>query len=144
MDTGELVAREMIRDLVAAYAHGADRGRFEEVAGLFAPTGELELPDGRRFTGPAAIRSFLETTGQALAGAGAVRGALRHHVSSHRIIVESADAAAGYAYFLVVGDREPDHWGRYADRYVRVAGRWLFAVRRVRVDGRAASSSVAG
>src|SRR5262245_29870443 len=101
MDTGELVAREMIRDLVAAYAHGADRGRFEDVAGLFAPTGELELPDGRHFTGPAAIQTFLEATGQAMAGA--ARGVLRHHVSSHRILVESAEAAAGYAYFLVVG-----------------------------------------
>jgi hypothetical protein len=144
MDTGELVARELIRDLVAAYAHGADRGRFDEVAALFAARGELELPDGRRCTGPAAIRTFLEETGRALAGAGAARGALRHHVSSHRIVVEREDAAVGYAYFLVVGERGPDHWGRYADRYVRVAGRWLFAGRRVRVDGRAASSSVAG
>ena len=144
MDTGELVAREMIRDLVAAYAHGADRGRFDEVAALFAPTGVLELPDGRRLTGPAAIRAFLESTGEALARAGGSRGALRHHVSSHRVVVEGPDAAVGYAYFLVVGDRGPDHWGRYADRYVRVAGRWLFAVRRVRVDGRAASSFAAG
>jgi len=144
MDSGELIAREMIRNLVAAYAHGADRGRFDEVAGLFAPTGELELPDGRRCTGPAAIQTFLEATGRALAGTGAARGGLRHHVSSHRIVVESADAAVGYAYFLVVGERGPDHWGRYADRYVHVDGRWLFAGRRVRVDGRAASSSVAG
>jgi hypothetical protein len=144
MDTGELVAREMIRDLVAAYAHGADRGRFDEVAALFDASGTLDLPDGRRFTGPAAIRTFLEATGQALAGAGAARGVLRHHVSTHRIVVGGPDAAVGYAYFLVVGERGPDHWGRYADRYVRVAGRWLFAARRVRVDGRVASSFAAG
>ena len=134
----------MIRDLVAAYAHAADRGRFDEVAGLFAPTGELELPDGRRLVGPAAIREFLDATGTTLRSAAAAPASLRHHVSSHRIVVESAEAAAGYAYFLVVAAAGPDHWGRYADRYVRVDGRWLFASRRVRVDGRALTSSFSG
>lgn len=130
----------MIRDLVAAYAHGADRGRFDEVASLFADDGVLELPDGRRFVGPSAIRDFLANAGRSLASV-AAPGSLRHHVSSHRIVVESPDAAVGYAYFLVVGAAGPDHWGRYADRYVRDGDRWLFAARRVRVDGRAAPSS---
>jgi hypothetical protein len=135
MTADELVAREAIRDLVAAYAHGADRGRFDEVAALFASDGVLELPDGRRFVGPAAIRGFLADTGKSLATPGAPPG-LRHHVSSHRIVVERNDSAVGYAYFLVVSPRGPDHWGRYADRYVRTDGTWRFASRRVRVDGR--------
>jgi hypothetical protein len=137
METWELVAREMIRDLVAAYAHGVDRGRFGEVAGLFTASGVLELPDGRRFIGPAAIEAFLVGTGRAI-GAGPIASSMRHHVSSHRIVVETPDAAVGYAYFLVVTTAGPDHWGRYADRYVRDGERWLFASRRVRVDGRTA------
>ena len=39
--------------------------------------------------------------------------------------------------FLVVGEHGPDHWGRYRDRYAQRDGRWLFARRQVRVDGRA-------
>ena len=134
MDASELVAREMIRELVAAYAHAADRGRFADVASLFTESGVLELPDGRRFVGPAAIESFLAGTGRSRA-AGTTNPSIRHHVSSHSILVESPDAAVGYAYFLVVTEQGPDHWGRYADRYVRENGRWRFAARRVRVDG---------
>jgi hypothetical protein len=134
MHVDEVIAREMIRDLVAAYAHAADRGRFGELADLFAATGVLELPDGDRCVGPSAICGFLERTATRLAATSGT--ALRHHVSSHRITIETPDAAAGYAYFLVVAGHGPDHWGRYADRYVRVGGRWLFAARRVRVDGR--------
>jgi hypothetical protein len=39
-----------------------------------------------------------------------------------------------------VTDRGVDHWGRYRDRYVRSAGAWRFAERRVRVEGVAAGS----
>src|SRR5262245_2536883 len=62
MDLAALVAREAIRDIVARYAHAADRGRFDDVAALFAEDGVLELPDGRRPVGPAAIGAFLVET----------------------------------------------------------------------------------
>ena len=65
---------------------------------------------------------------------------IRHHVTSHRIDVTARDAATGAAYFLVVSDRGPDHWGRYRDRYVTADGAWRFAARRVRVDGWAPDS----
>jgi hypothetical protein len=138
VDLPALLAREAVRDLVARYAHGADRGRSGEVAALFADDGTLELPDGRVLTGPAAIRGFLDETAARVQSAGSTAGPLRHHVSSHRVVVDGADTATGYAYFLVVSARGPDHWGRYADRYVRTAaGAWRFASRRVRLDGRA-------
>ncbi len=142
VDASELVARESIRDLVAQYAHGADRGRFDDVAALFADDGVLELPDGRRLAGPAEIRAFLRGTGETMRAAVA-DPFIRHHVSSHRIIVESEHAAVGYAYFLVVTERGPDHWGRYVDRYVRVGTTWRFASRRVRLDGYAPGSLAA-
>jgi ketosteroid isomerase-like protein len=136
MESWELVARETIRELVARYAHGVDRGRFDEVAALFADDGVLELPEGRRLTGPNAIREFLGGTRDTLR-AGATSPLIRHHVASHRIDVEGPDGAVGYAYFLVVTGGGPDHWGRYVDRYVRAGNRWCFAARRVRLDGRA-------
>jgi len=142
MEASELVARETIRDLVARYAHAADRGRFDEVAGLFATDGVLELPDARRLAGASEIRTFLSGTGDAMR-ASATDPFIRHHVSSHRIVVEGEDAASGFAYFFVVTERGPDHWGRYVDRYVRVGGSWRFASRRVRLDGYAPGSHAA-
>lgn len=142
MDVWELAAREAIRDLVARYAHGADRGRFDEVAALFADDGVLELPDGRQLAGPTEIRAFLGGTGDSMRAA-AANPFIRHHVSSHRIVVEGPNAAAGYAYFLVVTERGPDHWGRYVDRYVAGSGSWRFASRRVRLDGYATGSLAA-
>src|SRR5262245_53823963 len=133
MDAAELAAREAIRDLVARYAHAADRGRFDEVASLFAQDGVLELPDGTTSTGPAAVRSFLGGVGDRLRVGSAAPGLIRHHVSSHRIVVDGPDAAHGWAYFFVVTHLGPDHWGRYADHYVRRDDEWLFARRRVQV-----------
>jgi len=130
-------ARDAIRDLVAAYAHAADRGRFDELVALFAPQGVLELGDGRRLVGRADIRGFLDTTREGLRAGDTAPRLLRHHVSSHRIVVEAAHAAHGWAYFLVLTERGPDHWGRYRDAYVYADHSWLFASRHVRVDGRA-------
>src|SRR5262249_28471296 len=69
---------------------------------------------------------------------------MRHHVTSLRIEVSAPGEATSASYFLVVGDHGPDHWGRYRDRYTHRDGRWLFARRQVRVDGRAPSSAIAG
>ena len=44
---------------------------------------------------------------------------------------------------LAVTERGPDHWGHYRDRLVRRDGRWLFAERHVRVDGRSPGSRLA-
>ncbi len=139
MDVAELIARESIRDLVVQYAHAADRGRFDEVGDLFAADGILELPDGRTAQGPDGIRAFLSSTGDELRTVSVVPW-VRHHVASHRIVVHGESDAEGFAYFFVITERGPDHWGRYHDRYALTDGVWLFARRRVRVDGRAAGS----
>ena len=139
MDTWELSAREQIRELVAAYAHCADGGRFDEVAGLFAEDGILETPDGHQHGGATAIRAFLSGTKTRLATATAV-SLIRHHVASLRIHLDSREAASGAAYFLVVTERGPDHWGRYRDRYACRGGAWRFLHRRVRLDGYAPGS----
>lgn len=139
MDLWELSAREELRDLVAAYAHAADSGRFDEVVALFADDGVLETPDRIEHRGREGIRAFLGGTGAALAGATTVP-LIRHYVSNLRLAVTGTDDATGAAYFLVVTERGPDHWGRYRDRYVRTAEGWRFAHRRVRLDGYAANS----
>jgi uncharacterized protein (TIGR02246 family) len=139
MQPSEVAARESIRELVARYAHAADRGRFEELAALFADDGLLALPDGREARGRAAIVDVLRGAGSDLAGATG-GGLVRHHVSSLAIDVESDTTARAWAYFLVVTERGPDHWGRYADRFAGDDGKWFFAARRVRLDGFAPGS----
>ena len=134
METWELIAREQIREIVAGYAHCADSGRFDELVGFFAADGILETPDGQAHRGREVIRAFLGATKSRLAGVSA--GALvRHHVSNLRIAVAGPTDATGAAYFFVITQHGPDHWGRYRDRYVCVDGNWRFAHRRVRLDG---------
>jgi hypothetical protein len=135
----EVEARDAIRELVAAYTHCGDGGRFEEFGALFAPDGVLELDGGRVLAGRDAIRAFVSDTGESVRGSDE-RAFIRHHVSSVRITVEDADHASGASYFFVLTQRGPDHWGRYRDRYVRLGERWLFAHRRVRLDGMAPTS----
>ena len=106
MQLHDLIARESIRDLVARYAHAADRGRFDEVAELFTEDGVLELPGDRIAAGREAIRTFLTGTGTDLRSA-TERPWVRHHVSNHRIILHDAGGAEGYAYFFVVTERGP-------------------------------------
>jgi len=139
MEAWELAAREAIRDLVAAYSHFGDTGRFDELCALFAPDGVLELDAGRSFAGRAAIRVFLGDTAGSVRTAGP-RPYIRHHVSNHRIDVAGPDDASGAAYFFVVTERGPDHWGRYRDRYSRTDEGWRFAHRRVRLDGMSPTS----
>ena len=109
---------------------------------LFTDTGVLQTPDGVEHGGRTAIRAFLGGTGQALADATGAR-LIRHHVSSLRIEMTGADTASGAAYFFVVTERGPDHWGRYRDRYACVDGVWRFAHRRVGLDGYTPGSWVA-
>jgi SnoaL-like domain len=142
LPTDTAVARDAIRDLVAAYAHAADQGRFDDLVALFAPEGVLELEDGRQLRGRAAIGDFLREVAAAGAAAPGAR-ILRHHVSSHHVISDGPNAAHGWAYFVVFTERGPDHWGRYRDAYVHAGGAWRFASRHVRVEGRRAESSPA-
>jgi ketosteroid isomerase-like protein len=139
MEPWQLSAREHVRELVAAYAHLVDGGRFDELVELFAEDAVLEAGALPPAHGRAAIRAVFAATGSRLA-AGGGRPLIRHHVSSLRIDVHDADTASAAAYFLALTERGPDHWGRYRDRLVRIDGRWLFQHRRVHTDGHAAGS----
>jgi hypothetical protein len=134
MEPWEVAAREAIRDLVARYAHAADSGRFDDLVALFTADGVLRLPGDRDARGHAAIREFLGGTNQSLR-AKTTTMLIRHHLSNLRIDVTSATEATGAVYFLVITERGLDHWGRYRDVYAALDGRWLFAERRVRLEG---------
>jgi SnoaL-like domain len=130
----ELVAREQIRETVAAYAHYADSGRFDDFAALFAVDGVLEVHGEATHRGRDAIRAFLGGVGTQLARASTVPF-IRHHVSNLTIDVHSPTEARGACYFLAVTEHGVDHWGRYRDSYAPQDDRWLFTHRLVRTDG---------
>jgi len=142
MDVDELISREQIRELVAAYAQLADSGRFDALLDLFADDATLEPGELPAVAGRDALRQFFSGTSRSLVAA-TTRPLIRHHVSNLRIACEGPDAATGTCYFLVVTERGPDHWGRYRDRYVRTGGRWRFQHRTVRTDGFSPGSWVA-
>jgi len=142
MEAWEVAAREAIRDLVARYAQLADRGRFADLAALFTDDGVLEVNDRPPARGREAILALLTGASDTLAAASPTR-LVRHHVASVVVDVASPDSATASAYFLVVTDVGPDHWGRYRDQLVQQAGRWLFRHRRVRTDGHAPGSRLA-
>lgn len=139
MEASELTARESIRELVAAYAQLADGGRFEELLQLFTDDARLEIDGGAVANGRDALRNFFTGTGDQLRAATS-RPVIRHHTSNLRITLSSPSEAEGTCYFFVVTERGPDHWGRYRDAYVVRDGRWLFRLRRVRLDGYAPGS----
>jgi 3-phenylpropionate/cinnamic acid dioxygenase small subunit len=143
VEAWELEAREQIRETIAAYAHRVDSGRFDELVELFAPGGVLEVEGEPPHRGREAIRAFVAGTGRDLtAGTGAPR--IRHHVSNVLIEIEAPDRARARCYFLAVTDRGVDHWGRYQDELGRDGDTWRFVRRRVRTDGAAPGSWVAG
>ena len=143
MDVWELVAREQIRETIAAYALRVDGGRFEELVELFSRDGVLEVEGEPPHRGREAIRAFVTGTGRDLAaGTGAPR--IRHHVSNVVIELDGSDRARARCYFLAVTDRGVDHWGRYRDELGREGDVWRFLHRRVRTDGAAPGSWVAG
>jgi len=136
----EVAAREAVRHTIASYTYAADNGRFDDVAALFAPDGVLEVQGigGALAEGRDAILQFFRGVGGDVTGT-APPGRMQHHVASVRVDVASATDATATSYFTVMTGAGVDHWGRYKDRFaLHGDGRWLFAHRLVRTDGRTA------
>ena len=133
MELSEIEARLAIQDLLARYLKWADSGRTEEFIGLFTEDCVYHLPD-QVCRGRAAVAAFFEGTKRGFAEQHK-GGRIRHHTSS--IVVEPLGPAEAKtsAYFMAVGPHGPDHWGTYRDRVVKVGNQWLFAERRVNVEG---------
>jgi hypothetical protein len=128
-----------VQQTVARYANAVDHGHFDEAAACFADDGVLEIVGGTRSVGRAAIAERFTAAGRMLA-ANAADAFVRHHVASVLVDTSDRDRAVARSYFLVLTEIGVDHWGSYRDELVPVEGQWLFASRRVRVEGRAGPS----
>jgi hypothetical protein len=142
MDASEAIAREQIRDVISRYNHAGDRGDLEALVRCFREDGVLELENEDACAGRAAILSRLSRVVSGSRARGE-RAFVRHHVSSVKIELTGSDTATAASYFLVFTEIGLDHWGRYLDRLARCDGAWLFAHRKVRLDGAAPDSRMA-
>ncbi|MGH3391691.1 MAG: nuclear transport factor 2 family protein [Actinomadura sp.] len=136
MEQWELVARERIRDTLAAYAHAGDRGRVAALADTFTRDGVLEVKGREPAVGRTAIIAVLS---EAIAQGAALRSRGRPRYTRHLVTGLCFEeltpvAARTSAYFLVLTEHGADHWGRYRDELTPVGDRWLFTRRLVRVD----------
>ena len=145
MDVDDLIARESIRDLVARYNAYGDSGRFEALSELFAADAVMEIVglggglvrhEGRADIG----QIFSRVSDRVGSREGAGPSYIRHFTATHQIDLVDAEHAEGRLYFVVYMPHGLDHWGRYVDRYARVEGAWVFADRKVYVEGRTANS----
>jgi len=136
----ELQDRLELRQLVEAYAHGADRREAEAMALLFTEDGRLVIYAGE----PGASPPTAQRTGRAEIGAAMTR--LGRYVSTTHLlgqqsVVLDGDRATGETYCLAhhITDRDGQRSIyimsiRYLDQYARVDGTWLIAERVLAVD----------
>lgn len=142
MDSWELEVRESVRQTLSDYTAATDGFDLHSLAQCFAPDGVLEFSGGDEpLKGPEAIEAGL---GAAMArepdSACRALSHVRHHVSSIRFAQVARDRVEVSSYFAVHTDIGLDHWGRYRDVMVPRDARWLFAHRRISVDGFATES----
>lgn len=143
MNVEELLARESIRQTMAAYTMAGDRLRVDDFAAVFTEDAVFESEgvkgaDLFRHQGREAIRGWLAGWGARAARSTAVKRPtfIRHHLSTCQIELTASDAAKTRTYWVAYTDIGPDHGGYYLDSFRKVGDRWLIAHRRVRLDWR--------
>lgn len=146
MELAELVIRESVRQTLSDYTAATDGFDLSALAACFDADGVLEFTGGEEpLRGPVAIQAGLA---KAMTPTGNTQrrrpSYVRHHIASVRFASVAAERVETRSYFAVYTDVGLDHWGRYRDVLVPVGGRWLFAHRRVSVDGFAENSLMAG
>lgn len=137
MQHSELLIRESVRQTLADYTAATDGFDLRALADCFAPDGVLEFTGAEQpLVGPAEIENGLK---QAMSGSRdpgrRMPTHVRHHVSSVRFVTVGGERVGVSSYFAVHTDIGLDHWGRYRDVMVAQGERWLFAHRKISVDG---------
>ncbi len=131
----QLIDRQSIVDVIHQYCRGVDTVDASSVGALFTDDCLVDYGPGlgQPTRGSVAIAERLARGLPRFA-------ATSHHVTNIEITFIDANAAIGisyvYAWHRYPDDRPDAHlWGRYHDRFVRDAGRWLIAERVLRVAG---------
>ena len=147
MTLDEVIARESIRDTIAAYTIAGDSRDADAFARLFSDDAILEfagfppLP-GFRNEGRKAIRERISSWSSTPGEDPSMRNTsfIRHNLTTSRIALTGRDTARAKTYFVVFTDIGPDHAGTYSDELIREGERWLFAHRHVALHWRSPNS----
>jgi hypothetical protein len=132
----ELELRESVRQTLADYTAATDGFDLGALAACFSPDGTLEFTGGgEALVGRDGIKAGLAAQLTGPRPGGRSPRYVRHHVSSIRIFGVEVQRTEASSYFVTYTDVGVDHWGRYRDVLVPHGDRWLFASRRIRVDG---------
>ena len=141
MTLDELLAREGIRQTMAAYTAAGDRLREEEFIAVFTDDAVLEsegVPerDLFRYEGRDAIRQWIARWREPPAAVTSTHQAtfVRHHLSTCHIELTGTDTARARTYWVAWTDIGPDHAGYYLDEFRKTDDRWLIRHRRIRRD----------
>jgi uncharacterized protein (TIGR02246 family) len=128
----QLLDRQEITAVMAAYARWADLNQPERQAGLFIEDCRVSYHPGDWITGRTALTERLRT---ALAG----YAQTSHHVSNIEIDFEGPDTAAAQSAVIAWHRRhDGSEWtlyGRYVDRWTRTGPGWRLAERELRAAG---------
>jgi SnoaL-like protein len=122
--------RVAISELMGAYCHAIDLGRWDELPEMF--TSDCRLDFGRLmgvFEGTEGVRRFADT----LRGI----GIFMRHFTTNIVVRGDGDRARAESYVLAVTGApgsSAQTTGRYEDELVKVAGRWRIRVRRALLD----------
>jgi SnoaL-like domain len=138
--TPDAETRLALADLVHRYAALVDDRRFDDVAGLFAKTATISLPDPPESLDPTVRHEGLDEIRDAVAAVAAVTRT-QHAIVGEVYTLRSPGEAHGRIVCIAHHWSERDEqvtdiaWHmRYDDEYVRCAGEWFFASRALTID----------
>lgn len=141
MESWEIAARESVRQTLADYTAATDGFDLAALASCFTADGVLEYTGASAaLIGPEQIEAGLAAQLAREPSTEPRPTHVRHHVSSIRLSKVTIDRVEASSYFVVFTDVGVDHWGRYRDVLVPGDDRWLFASRKIKVDGFAPES----
>jgi uncharacterized protein (TIGR02246 family) len=130
----QLLDRQEIAAVMAAYARWADLNQPEQQAATFAADGRVSYHPGEWIAGREALTGTLRTALTRYARTS-------HHVSNIEIDFEGPDDAAAQSAVIAWHRRhDGSEWtlyGRYVDRWTRTAEGWRLAARELRAAGAA-------
>lgn len=132
MEQWEVNARLSIARVQMAYAAAVDNGQADAFGACYARNGVMIGYRGQSNVGPAAITRYIEDV---LSSRRAIDLILRHHNTPAHAVFQGEAEATAESYFAVFSPDRLDHWGKYCDRLIREDGMWLFASRRVEMEG---------
>jgi hypothetical protein len=130
-----------IDNLIAAYNYFGDLGQVGRVAALFTDDGVLEPSGGEPWRGRGEIERQLAAGQLSRRTVDPRLARLRHHVSVTEVHeLRPTGTVRARSAFLVLSSYGRDQWGVYTDTMTRVDGTWMFAWRKVSLDGVASTS----